>query len=244
MDAIEGQAKLLAHPPALQWSKIMPPTTHEELALIAAGHPLVAGIDEAGRGCWAGPVVAAAVVLDAETLAEPQRLAGVDDSKTLSPARRSELFERITSCALAWGVGIVPAHVIDTHGILPATRAAMQIALLRLPLAPDALLIDAVELPGLSRVQRALIRGDARCLTIAAASIVAKVTRDRLMLALDARHPDYGFAAHKGYGTAAHGAALRAHGPIGEHRRSFRPISEYLSSGSWPTGERWRLHEG
>jgi ribonuclease HII len=212
----------------------MTPTVEHERALLAAGHRRLAGVDEVGRGCWAGPVVAAAVVLPARLLADPSPLAGVDDSKALTPTQREALYERITALADAWAVGAAPAHVVDSHGILAATRLAMQVALLRLPLTPDALLIDAVELRGWPAAQRALIRGDACCLSIAAASIVAKVTRDRLMEALDRRLPGYGFAAHKGYGTAAHAAALRARGPSPEHRRSFRPIADLLDSAAWP----------
>jgi ribonuclease HII len=179
-------------------------------------------------------VVAAAVVLPAAIIAAPEPLAGVNDSKQLSAARRAELYERITRHAAGWGVGVVPAHVIDTHGILNATRLAMQIALLRLPELPTALLIDAVTLHGWPCDQRALIRGDARCLSIAAASVVAKVTRDRIMEALDQALPRYGFGMHKGYGTALHAEALRAHGPSAQHRMTFRPLSEYLWGGGWP----------
>jgi ribonuclease HII len=198
----------------------------------------VAGIDEAGRGCWAGPVVAAAVVLSEAAVRDPALLAGVDDSKVLSAQRRAGLFERITQQAAGWAVGVVPAHVIDTHGILEATRLAMQVAVLRLPMLPGALLIDAVRLPAWPCAQRAIIKGDALCLSIAAASVVAKVTRDRLMSALDAFDPHYGFAAHKGYGTAAHYAALQAHGPCTQHRRTFRPIAEFVQSGCWPSARR------
>ncbi|MDZ4719248.1 MAG: ribonuclease HII [Roseiflexaceae bacterium] len=217
----------------------MPPTIDEELALLAYGHRRIAGLDEAGRGCWAGPVVAAAVVLDPAILADPRPLVGVDDSKTLSAVRRSVLFERILACAIGWGIGIVPAHVIDTHGILPATRVAMQIALLRLPQLPDALLIDAVHLTDWPCPQKALIRGDGRCLSIAAASILAKVTRDRYMDQLAVGHPAYGFASHKGYGTLIHEQALLAYGPCEQHRRTFRPLSDFLTNGSWPMSTRF-----
>jgi len=212
----------------------MPPTVDEELKLQAAGRCRIAGLDEVGRGCWAGPVVAAAVVLPETALAQPDLLAGVDDSKALSARQRDQLCSRILALADGYGIGAVPAHVVDTHGIVAATRLAMQVALLRLERPADALLIDAVWLEGWPCSQRALIRGDATCLSIAAASIVAKVARDRMMVALGRRLPEYGFAAHKGYGTAAHMRALRAHGPSPQHRRSFRPLADYLATGRWP----------
>ena len=204
----------------------MPPTILEELALRDAGHSTIAGIDEAGRGCWAGPVVAAAIILNADVLMNPALLAGVDDSKALSAIQRQKLYQRITSNAL-WAVGFVPAHVIDSHGILNATRLAMQIALLGLPTLADALLIDAVQLHSWPCSQQALIKGDARCLSIAAASIIAKVSRDRFMSTLSPHYPGYGFAEHKGYGTAAHAAALQRYGPTLQHRMSFRPLHSF-----------------
>lgn len=212
----------------------MPPTTIEEQALFDAGCRSIAGVDEAGRGCWAGPVVAAAVVLPPPVLEAPELLDGVDDSKALSRNARNELFDRITTIAAGWGVGVVPAHIIDTHGILEATRLAMQVAVLRLPILPDALLIDAVRLnwPG---EQRSIIKGDARCLSIAAASVLAKVTRDRIMAGFCRHTPDYGFAQHKGYGTDAHYRALQRYGPCSQHRRTFRPIADFLATGVWPT---------
>jgi ribonuclease HII len=216
----------------------MPPTVVEERKLLDAGHRRIAGVDEVGRGCWAGPVVAAAVVLPEAVLAAPEMLAGADDSKVLTAAQRERLCAQILALAEGWSVGAVPAHVVDTHGILVATRLAMQIALLRLPRPADALLIDAVRLESWPCPQRALIRGDASCLSIAAASIVAKVARDRLMVELGRRLPVYGFESHKGYGTAAHEYALRAHGPSTQHRRSFRPLADFLATGEWPGRER------
>lgn len=209
----------------------MAPTVTEELRLRAAGHVRIAGIDEAGRGCWAGPVVAAAVVLPDAVLEQPALLAGVDDSKALTAMQREALFARVSEFAEGWAVGIVPAHVIDSHGILVATRLAMQIALLKLPALPDALLIDAVQLHGWPCHQQALIKGDARCLSIAAASIIAKVTRDRVMTALGKHMPLYGFEAHKGYGTAVHHRALLEHGVTTHHRRTFKPIAALLNDG-------------
>lgn len=203
----------------------MMPTVAEERALARAGHRRIAGVDEVGRGCWAGPVVAAAVVLLPDVLAQPALLEGANDSKALSALQREALYTRITAHSAGWAVGAVPAHIVDSHGILAATRLAMQIALLKLPFVPDALLIDAVRLHDWPCPQRSIIKGDAHCLSIAAASIIAKVTRDRMMTALSAHQPDYGFAKHKGYGTALHQQTLRAYGPSPQHRRSFRPVA-------------------
>lgn len=202
----------------------MPPTTEYEHVLLAQGHSRIAGIDEAGRGCWAGPVVAAAVVLSQASLACPDLLAGVDDSKQLTAAERERGYVHVLVAADGVGVGIVPAYLIDAYGIVPATRLAMVTALLHLPCAPQALLIDALPLPDLSLPQAALIKGDARCLSIASASLVAKVTRDRLMRTADLAYPAYGFGAHKGYGTAVHRLALASHGPCPLHRRTFAPL--------------------
>lgn len=219
---------------------MMAPGVDAELDLVRKGYRSIAGLDEAGRGCWAGPVVAAAVVLPAAVLDAPELLAGVDDSKVLTPHQRNELFELITRTACSWAVGAAPAHVIDACGILEATRLAMQVALLRLPRLPEALLIDAVHLHNWPCPQQVLIKGDARSLSIAAASIIAKVWRDRLMDALGRVWPDYGFASHKGYGTAAHYRALRSYGPSPQHRRSFHPIDAFLTSGAWPLDRRDR----
>ncbi len=183
-----------------------------------------AGVDEAGRGCWAGPVVAAAVILRPEALARPETLAGIDDSKRLSPARREQLLATIHAAALGIGVGAAPAFLIDSLGIVGATRLAMEIAVLHLPRLPDALIIDALRLPALPLPQTAIIGGDHLSYSVAAASIVAKTTRDRRMGGLEGPTPRYGFALHKGYGTALHQAALRRWGPSAEHRRSFRPL--------------------
>ncbi|MBC8075826.1 MAG: ribonuclease HII, partial [Chloroflexales bacterium] len=188
----------------------MPPTLLHEHELLVAGHSCVAGIDEAGRGCWAGPVVAAAVVLGPNVLAQPELLEGVDDSKALTPLQRERLYKRILALVAGVGVGVVPASTIDALGIVPATRIAMMAALLALPCCPDALLIDAVRLDPLELPQRAIIRGDSASLSIAAASIVAKVSRDQRMHTAERAHPGYHFAQHKGYGTAAHHNALKS----------------------------------
>jgi len=200
------------------------PTVDEEQLLRQAGHTVIAGIDEAGRGCWAGPVVAAAVILSDTTLEQPQLLTGVNDSKQLSAAQRNALEPVIRRHAAGIGVGIVAAHLIDCFGIVAATRLAMELAVLHLPMLPDALLIDALPLPQCPIEQRVIIRGDSTSLSIAAASIVAKTTRDRLMISYDALYPGFAFGRHKGYGTAVHVEALAAYGATPLHRRMFRPL--------------------
>ncbi|MBF0536630.1 MAG: ribonuclease HII [Nitrospirae bacterium] len=184
-----------------------------------SGLGLVAGIDEAGRGPLAGPVVAAAVVLGAGVYIE-----GVNDSKKLSEARRRALLWEIVCRAADIGVGVVDAAEIDRVNILNATKAAMKEAVAQLNTSPDILLIDAVKLPDIDIRQCSIIKGDAKSAAIAAASIVAKVVRDSLMLAYHQQYPQYGFNAHKGYGTRYHIEAIRTHGPCDIHRRSFAPI--------------------
>ncbi len=176
----------------------------------------LAGIDEAGRGPLAGPVVAAAVILD-----PTQEIFYINDSKKLSESRRELLYDEIYAKALAVGVGIVSAERIDEINILQATYEAMRQAVNGLSLKPGLLLNDAVRIPGLELPQVPIVKGDAKSLSIGAASIIAKVTRDRLMRELDQTYPEYGFAVHKGYGTAAHIAALKAYGPCPLHRRTF-----------------------
>ena len=173
-----------------------------------------AGLDEAGRGPLAGPVVAGCAVMPCEPL-----LCGVDDSKKLSAKRREALYERILETAVFAGTGVASVEEIDRLNILEATRLAMERAAGGAPCS--LFLLDAMEGIRLPGRQRSVIHGDALCYSIAAASILAKVTRDRMMQDLDARYPAYGFARHKGYGTAAHVAALRAHGPCPEHRKLF-----------------------
>lgn len=200
------------------------PDLHQERSLQAAGHARVAGLDEAGRGAWAGPVCAAAVVLP---LASPDLdtvLAEVRDSKQLRPARREALLGLIHSVAEAIGVGWATPAEVDSLGVLPATRLAFARAVAALPARVDALLLDYVRLPDLPLPQRALAKADACCLSVAAASIVAKVERDRLLIALDRVFPGYGFAHHKGYGTAAHWEALQRLGPSPIHRMSWEPL--------------------
>lgn len=195
-----------------------------ERAWWSAGTSLVAGLDEAGRGAWAGPVVAAAVILPACSQI-PSSLADVADSKLLAPAMRERLFDIIGAEALAYGIGSTPADEIDRIGIVAATRLAMMAALRGLTPQPQALLIDALTLPLVECPQQAIIKGDRLCLSIAAASILAKVTRDRWMRAADIRFPGYALAKHKGYGTAEHHTALRAQGPSPIHRLSYAPVA-------------------
>ena len=200
-----------------------PDLTFEE-ALWSGGLGAVAGLDEAGRGSWAGPVSAAAVILpqNADALS---RLVGVRDSKEMTPALRMEKAADIRTVSAGWGVGMASAAEIDQHGILPATRLAMQRALSQLALAPQHLLVDFIRLPAVDLPQTPLIKGDARSLSIACASVLAKVARDAWMVCLDAELPGYGFASHKGYGTAAHRLSLARLGPSAEHRRSFAPVA-------------------
>jgi ribonuclease HII len=200
------------------------PTLGYEIAAWAAGYRRVAGLDEAGRGAWAGPVVAAAVILNPDDPQLARHLAGVCDSKMLTAVRRESLLKVIRAQAVAIGVGAVPPAGIDAHGIVDATRQAMSQALLALSPPADYLLIDYLVLPDSSLPQVNLPRGDALILSIAAASIVAKVSRDRMMVDLDTRFPGYGFARHKGYGTAEHRAALASLGACGSHRFSFAPL--------------------
>jgi len=205
------------------------------MALFEQGYCFVAGLDEAGRGCLAGPVVAAAVILPLSPIIDAAdeagimtRLAGVNDSKQLTEATRERLYSVVMQYAVSVGVGISSVELIDERNILQATRHAMCLALTQLSPSAQALLLDALLLPNISLLQRSIIKGDTRCLSIAAASIIAKVTRDRLMRQLHEQYPTYGFDQHKGYGTAAHIAALHQHGVTPHHRRSFAPIRELL----------------
>ncbi|MFN8470800.1 MAG: ribonuclease HII [Anaerolineae bacterium] len=199
------------------------PTLDEERGWAAQGYHLVAGIDEVGRGAWAGPVVAAAVILPPEAPDLLERLPGVRDSKLMTPLAREEALPRILDIALAVAVGSAEAQEIDSLGILAATRTAMQRAIEALAVRPQALILDHVTLP-LPIPQHSFPRADQTSLSVAAASVVAKVTRDRGMVDLDALYPGYEFARHKGYGTASHMAALERLGPSPTHRASFAPI--------------------
>jgi ribonuclease HII len=196
----------------------VPATRTLENALRRVGFVHVAGVDEVGRGCLAGPVVAAAVVL------HPDRaIPGVADSKVVPGPEREALFERIRRHAVAWAVGWADPEEIDQLNIHQASLKAMQRAVLGLAPLPDLVLVDAFHIPGLFMAQRGVVGGDRRCAAIAAASIVAKVTRDRRMLDLHGRDPRYGFDRHKGYATSVHLDAVARFGYSDVHRRSFRP---------------------
>ena len=200
-------------------------TYDEEAALLLDGYSLIAGLDEAGRGPLAGPVVAGVAIL-------PHNPVGrwtdkVRDSKQLKPVQREDALKYLQDVALGLHAGIATAEEIDTLGIVPATNLAMQRALDGLALQPQFLLLDAFPLPNVALPQKPIIRGDATCLSIAAASIVAKVTRDRLMVEEDDAHPGYGFAQHKGYGTSDHISSIQRIGPCPIHRYSFAPISTW-----------------
>ncbi len=197
----------------------------KEQGLWASGLRLVAGIDEVGRGALAGPVVAAALILIPDAAELAPALDGVQDSKALSPHQREALFPVICRHAVSIGVGLASAQYIDEHGILAATHRAMLMAVRQLVPRPEYLLIDGLLLPQTEIPQEGIVNGDAQVLSIAAASIIAKVLRDQLMVSLSKYEPGYGFAEHKGYGTPAHMAALERLGPCGLHRRSFAPLT-------------------
>jgi ribonuclease HII len=199
------------------------PTDEFELEARRCGYRRIAGLDEAGRGPLAGPVVAAAVILSTRC-----RLAGIDDSKQLSEPERERLFALIADRAIGIGVGSASEQEIDSLNILEATRLAMHRAVASLAPPPDCLLIDAVTLPGIALPARSIIKGDALSLSIAAASIVAKVTRDRLMADYHRRYPEYNFLSHKGYGTEEHLQRLAEHGPCAIHRRTFAPVAQVI----------------
>ncbi|MFY9476704.1 MAG: ribonuclease HII [Aquabacterium sp.] len=195
----------------------------QQLDLLWTPVGLVAGVDEAGRGPLAGPVVAAAVILD-----DQQPIKGLNDSKKLTPATRERLFDEIRAKALCLCIAEANVEEIDQINILQATMLAMKRAVEGLRLKPAQVLVDGNRLPVLKVPAEAIVQGDAKVTAIAAASILAKVHRDRLCQQLHERYPHYGFDGHKGYGTAAHLAALAAHGACPEHRRSFSPVREAL----------------
>lgn len=197
----------------------MTPSMSFELEAQEKGFHVVAGVDEAGRGPLAGPVVAAAIVLPLGF-----ELAGLNDSKKLSAKKREALFPFLAE--LPHGIGIASAQEIDSLNILRATHLAMRRAVEALPMQVDFCLIDGLPVPLFPFSSLSIVKGDAKCLSIAAASILAKVTRDRLMLELDALYPEYGFAKHQGYGTKLHLEMLNTYGPIPEHRRSFAPVAQ------------------
>ena len=188
-----------------------------EEKLYEQGNKYICGIDEAGRGPLAGPVVVAAVIMPKDSMIE-----GVNDSKKISEKKREKLYEEITSTAIAWGVGIIDQKEIDKINILNATKKGLTTALKELEIKPNLILVDALtNIDTLGITYQSIIKGDAKCYSIAAASIIAKVTRDRIMRQWDEIYPEYGFEKHKGYGTKAHIAAIKEYGICPLHRKSF-----------------------
>lgn len=204
------------------------PTYREERALLRQGYSLVAGVDEVGRGPLAGPVVAGLAILPPNPRGRWVR--HVRDSKQLTPGQRQSALGLLEDVAITLQVGISSHEEVDEHGIVAATRLAMERALNSVPLLPQFLLLDAFPLPGVVIPQKPIVHGDALCLSIAAASIVAKVTRDRIMEQQDDLYPRYGFAKHKGYATEEHLRNLRALGPSPIHRHSFAPVKAWSST--------------
>ncbi|MBZ5536012.1 MAG: ribonuclease HII [Acidobacteriia bacterium] len=194
-------------------------TSRYEEEIYRKGYSRVAGLDEVGRGALCGPVLAAAVILDPAHIP-----GGIDDSKKLSPDRREALCREIVGTALSWGVGQVGPEAIDQEDILKATRRAMALAVSRLSPSADFLLIDAIRLHSVDLPQKSIIKGDTLSVSIAAASIVAKVTRDNIMMEFDRLYPQYYFRQNKGYGTREHLESLRRFGPSPIHRKTFRPV--------------------
>jgi len=208
-------------------NNLQKPSFAEEKSLEAQGYQLIAGIDEVGRGALAGPVVAAAVILPCGI--DAPWLDQVKDSKLLSPAKRELLFHKIHQIAISIGISLAPPEVIDAQGIIKATRLAMKLAIDRLSPPPESLLIDYMRLPEVPLPQKGITNGDKLCFSIACASIIAKVARDRLMIELDKIYPGYGLAQHKGYGTEKHLSCLRRLGPSPIHRRTFKPVRDIIN---------------
>jgi ribonuclease HII len=199
----------------------MPSLRHEKRAY-NDGATIVAGVDEAGRGPLAGPVVAAAAILPRDF-----RHKVLNDSKQLTPEQRDELYAELTARSdIHWAVGVSDVEVIDAYNILRATWRAMVLALDALPVKPDYVLVDGLRVPAIRIRQKAIVGGDAKSFSIAAASVIAKVTRDRMMLRVHEQFPNYNFAQHKGYATPEHLAALEKYGPSPVHRRSFAPVRQ------------------
>jgi ribonuclease HII len=206
--------------------KVNHPTFNEENDIWQRGYRYIAGIDEVGRGPLAGPVVAAAVILPGDFEADWK--SSVNDSKQLSPLSREKLFPYIYELAVSVGVGMSDVQTIDSKGIAKATRLAMKKAVDQLTPSPDFLLVDYLFIPEIRLPQKGITHGDCLCFSIACASIIAKVTRDHLMIELDKEYPEYKFAEHKGYGTPEHLACLRRLGPSPIHRCSFQPVREMM----------------
>jgi len=205
---------------------IDPPTFDEEERLYDQGYRLIAGIDEVGRGAIAGPVFAAAVILPLPL--NISWISLVRDSKLISPSKRHTIFDLAKEADLATGIGMVAHSEIDKQGIVKATQLAMSKAIEKLPYSPDFLLIDAVSLPDVPLPQKSIVHGDRLSLSIACASIIAKVSRDRYMVDQDSLYPGYGLASHKGYGTREHLFYLEQRGPCPIHRHSFAPVWRFL----------------
>lgn len=199
------------------------PHNHYERSLVQQGYKAIVGLDEVGRGAWAGPLVAAAVIMPLRP-----RVYGVRDSKVLSAKRREKLDKLIRDRAMSWAIGVVSNDEIDRFGIAQANVMAMQRAVAALTVAPEFILIDAFKVVGLPARFKAIAHGDAMVYSIAAASIVAKVARDQMMVELHEQFPHYGFAEHKGYGTEMHTTALQRHGTCPLHRRSFQPMKSMV----------------
>ncbi len=225
---VPSTVAVVSYTPAMKANAIrwLAPTWDHEIALWHGGYPLVAGVDEVGRGAIAGPLVAAAVIMPPHRRSgtnPPPALCGIKDSKQLTALQRDRAFEVIHDLAVDVGIGIIAPSEIDRIGIVAGNRRAMEDAILNLNMDPDAVLLDAV-VTDLGHFQIGLIDGDARSFSIAAASIIAKVTRDRMMRDQDSFHPQYGFGSHKGYGVARHIAAIMTHGPCCLHRHTFAPV--------------------
>lgn len=199
------------------------PTRREEHKLFRQGYTRIAGVDEAGRGAWAGPIVAAAVILPRKI-----RLPGVNDSKKLSARQRERLYVKITDSAVAWSTAVIAHTDIDRFGLGPINRLVLQQSVEHLQVTPEFVLIDSLKCAVGLLPCRSIIKGDAKVVSIAAASIVAKVTRDRLMCDYHRRYPLYNFHQHKGYGTASHREKIRQHGLSPLHRRSFEPMKSMV----------------
>jgi ribonuclease HII len=206
--------------------KVNHPTFDEENNIWKNGYRYIAGIDEVGRGPLAGPVVAAAVILPGDFNADWKPL--VNDSKLLTEALREKLFPYITAVAISFGVGVEDAKTIDKKGIAKSSRLAMKKAVDQLEPYPDFLLVDFFDIPEIKLPQKGIVRGDSLCFSIACASIIAKVTRDHMMVELDKDYPEYKFAEHKGYSTPEHLKCLRRLGPSPIHRCSFQPVRETM----------------
>lgn len=200
------------------------PHLQKEIALLKQGYRFIAGLDEAGRGAWAGPVVAAVVILPVGQTELVDTLNGLNDSKKLSPKKRDKFFGIVQQTALAIAAGMGSPELVDDINVLQATRHAMREALNQLTIAPDYLLLDHLKLPTVDLPQDSFPKADSISLTVSAASVIAKVTRDRLMIELSQQYPGYGFERHKGYGTRIHREALEKLGPCPVHRMSYRPI--------------------